>query len=1404
MVFSNASDLDRVRLDSWFNAGGLEVSKEATYRDTLDRTWFEYEKKICSRKPLRCLPTFVPDDSKEHWNQLLYIKSMTTGASATTFAPRRELEEIFGIARDPESLEDSDIDDFLGNSQKIDSRHKFDERIIDIPLHREYLLVSPSSVFKAGHSQQTLLDGGIVDCQVVNTLPGKLGSILLITTPAGYILSMLLDLEGNKPIILQYWKLRQNSGNWNIVKHQSDEQFVVVNKEKGICKFFEFRDPLHFTLVNNLSIDNAKFLTCSFFLNMSNSHYLFFVPSIRYHRMVLFCIEWDSNRPEVKEVHQLTYLNGSKVNYCVPVGHNVCLVSGGCQHYLVSAHQIMSGETSFQHFESKFLEGPCSYFDAPILLEKIKNCNEDLFDQFRKCTVLATISGNIGICLWDENGEVAFYSFTRFKGLKDICPVNYQETVDNEYEIVVISFGRTLRLTLDIRSLQQLSAHTMISPLNGVLFKHTMDSSTEENSELMVLSPPKNNSRFPVELWLTSSMAISHLQTFAPVRKLHGLCKLRQFQVFNTIKVFNCSNFNDNLKETLLQGMEIGNDSEVYLIIASDLISMSKAFLLNATSSESNTMELEDLLHSVAGDNVEVFFSPGANMIQITKDTVYVDSLGSPGEEKIEKYSPGWEIDGAAYCGSRVIIWNIDQLKISYINDIDELNGATNFIESSFFEEILRCAKEEHEINLDQESEKDKGGGSAFFFNFDIAQLENGTVIVYLAYPVGLVKYSWEDLYLNSDSEDTGRLMTCTRDVAFLPLKNHVYVKDAHGQLIGAEHTNSSFRIIEVGYTKRDIQIRPFDHNAVIIFSPQEITIVSMSSSENGDGDKFHELKLPFQSKANPILDVSVDPESNKVFVLYADGLEVFELIYSTWNGSNYLLKSTKTLKRIFFIEKINRMLVVNLRAKEWDCIKLADGKSLSLDAAVLKTPKNSKLVDAIEIPSGKEDKNVHLLLHFGNLLKLVRLVPQKGRITVEEVTQREFSSELFHRIEVVENGNFIVYVASSVPSSGQKPISQFMLMRITELGQLEEITKLEFPDELHLQEFKLCGKDVAVVSKHYDRIFLFKDFFRLAALKRPMAIAIKMPAASKVEKICPIGTDSFVVAVRCEGRSDHLSELLFCHRNDICLNRESDPDSSKGDVLYDAAVVDDIQRREEGDFYRIELEDDDDDLDDEDDEADEDDDSGGGIGIRLGRRSSNWDGNYRDFLDRIINGPRTVSTEGWEFDDIDMEYEAGEHEENHRESDSDEDMLDTDDMDEMDETDAFGRRSDYNFPFNTESVQTTGSEVLGYPFASSDLVESISSSRFRRPYQVINLDKSIQDVKYSPKNNKLFVLTTDGSVLIFRHFFQNLQEDHKNIGDGVVNILKKTITRHVAPKITESGICTVDDEGQVKEWPWL
>ncbi|GCF00195.1 hypothetical protein ZYGM_001578 [Zygosaccharomyces mellis] len=1401
MVFSNASELDGVRFDSWFNAGGLEVSKEASHRDELDRTWFEYEKQIHSRKPLRCLPTFLPNNFREHWNQLLRIKSMTTGASATTFAPRKELEDMFGIARDPESLEDSDMDDFLGNSQQIDSRHKFDERIDEISLHREYLLVSSNSVFKAGDSRQTLFDGGIVDCQVVNTLPGKLGSILLITTPAGYIFSMLLDLEDNKSVILQYWKLRQNSGEWNILSHQYNEQFVVINKEKGICKFFEFRDPLHFTLVNNLSIDNTKFLTCSFFLNASNSHFLFFVPSIRYCRMVLFCIEWDSNCPEMKEVHQLTYLNGSEVNSCVPVGHNICLISGGCQHYLILAHQIMSGETSFQYFESKFLEGICSYFDAPILLEKVKNCHEGLFDKFNKCTVLATVSGNIGISLWDENGEVAFYSLTRFKGLKDICPVTYQETVDNEYEIVVISFGRTLQLTLDIKCIHQLDGDVTISPLNGVLFKHTIDSSTEENSGIIVFPPPKNNSRFSIELWLTSSMALSHLQTFAPIRKLHEFCKLRQFQVFNTLKVFNCSNINENLRRTLLQGMNVGDASEFYLIIASDLISISKAFLLNTTSFESSAMELDDLLQSVAGDNVEVFFSPGANMIQITQDTVYVDSLGSSEDQNIEKYSPGWKIDGAAYCGTRVIIWNIDQLKISYISDVDELNRTTTFIESIFFEEVLRIAKEEHEESLNQKPEEYKDHGSSFCFNFDIVQLENGVVFIYLAYFVGLVKYSWEDLYLNFDGEDTGKLVTCTQDATLLSLKNHVYVKNFDGQLIGADHINSSLRMIKAEYAEKDVQIRPFGDNAVILFSPQEITIASMSSSENGEADKIYELKLPFQNKANPILDVSADVKGNKVFVLYADGLEVFQLSYSTWNSSNYLLKSTKTLKRIFFVEKINRMLVVNLHAKEWDCIKLVDGKSLSLDATVLKTPKNLNLFDVIEIPSGKEDRNVHLLLHFGTLLKLVRLVPQKGRIIVQEVTQREFNSELFNRIEVVENGNFIVYFPAHVAVLGQKPASQFLLLGINQLDQLEEIGKLEFPDELHLQDFKLCGKDVAVVSKDYDRLFLFKDFLRLAALRRPMAIALKMPAASKIERICPIGTDSFVVAVRCEGRSDHLSELLFCHRNDICLNRESDQDSSKGDVLYDATVVDDIQRREEGDVYQIGLDDDEDDLEDEGDFDDEDDGGGGPIGPRLGRRRSNWDGNYRDFLDRIVNGPRTVSTEGWEFEDIDMEYEAGEHDESDQDSDSDEDMLDTDDMDEVDETDAFGRTNDYNFPFNTESIQTPDSGVLDRPLSSSDLAESISS-RFRRPYQVINLDKSIKDIKYSSEENRLFVLTVDGSVLIFRHILRNLQ-DHR-IGDGVVNILKKPITRHVAPKITESGICSIDSEGRVREWPWL
>ncbi|CDF87209.1 uncharacterized protein ZBAI_07512 [Zygosaccharomyces bailii ISA1307] len=1392
MAFGNAWDLDCLRPESWFRAGDLSFSESATRpfissprHDTQAelndndvtslensdinhfRLWFKLRSSICSRKPQRCLPIMVANNPQEHVQQISHIRTNISEAESPFFGPRREMEELFGVTGDPESLDDSYIVELLASSQPGDTNNTLKDKMNKISLLPTYLLVSLNSVYIAGEPSHIPINHGIIDCQIFDTLPERLGSLILISTSSGYLISIILGIGQSKAAIVQYWELG-SAGDWHIVKHQSHEQFVAVNKKKGLCKFFCFRNALHFTLVNNLSIDNTQFLDCLFFPNTSQSHYLLFVPSIRYHRLVFFCIEWDNTAPAMKDVYQLTYLNGHLIDCCVPVGNNRSLVFHGSDISLISAHQIMSGETNFKHFESKLLKGVCSYFEAPQLLAKLKRIHGEPFNTFQYCTLLATSSGNIIICVMDDQDRIEFFSLTRFKGLKDVCPVCAQSASEKEYELVVISFGRTLLLTIDIADITRLTGEFPIPSLSGIQFKHTLDSSTEDNFKLLVISPPKTASRFSSEIWLASSMAISHLQTFAPVRKLHEVCKLRQFQLYNKIQLFRFSSLENGLKKALLQDGHIQHPL-MYLVVATDSLSVSKAFLLNLHTPEITVVELDDFLAEVEGGSLDAFFSQKGSLVQITRDSVYLDLLGLSPEEQTEEYSPGWEIEGVAHCGNKIIVWNCVKKKCNVINNIDDLGKGQQFVTSVFLENEMRLHNSksvEFCIVRDEENAN--------------------TTFVYLATNSGLSRCTWDALYTVNDPTFEFQSLCDECSDSLLSLSSHLCFIKNDSQFVKANYRHFHIAEVQLRYNTKDFQIRPFDEESCLIFSTQEITVYSVSATKE-KGTEIYELKLPPSSKVNPILDVSADAENNRIFVLYSDGLEVYDLSYFTWNSSNYLLRSTKTTeKKFLFVEKINRMIVVNLRAREWDCIKLVDGKTLSLDPSTLQSPADLKLIDVVEIYSAK--RHVELLLQFGTLLKLVRLVPKRGRISVQEMSRYEFSAPLFNHIEVGNDGRFLVFLPA-IPASPHHPFDYFMQMHVDQNDQLELLSSLKFPEQINLQCFRLCGKDVIIVSKVYDRVFLLKDFSRQISQKYLQAISLKMPLSSKVLLVCPLGGDSFVVVVSCEGRSDHITELLFYHRDDVKLSGESKKAyADGGDLLYEAAMLDDAQRQVESEISRIEEE--------EDDAQENFNEHEEMMSISAATQGDDWDLNYRDFLHRMANG-RLGQGEEWDFDDLDMEYEVEEDDEVAQGSEEDEDMLDTDDMDEMDEFDAFERGASNSFPLDLDPEledSATAPEV-----ASADLVRPVTASTNRKPYQVMHLTKAIKDIKYDCNANAIYLLAMDSSVLV-------LSQASKQIAlqSIVQKDTSKTRDNSFPIKTTQSGLFALDADGHVPELPWL
>lgn len=1391
--------------DTWFKAGVLSVSEgfdwPLTYvgdkrascnvLDKINKTAqtggqdnaklnFQHKLTIAGKQPRKCIPLNVANNPLLHWKRLSHIQKETVMSQITSFASRKSVEDVFDIAKDPETLDDSDIDALLEEKQRGSNTNESSDEDSKLEMLNTYLIVSLNSIYKVGDALPTILYGGIVDGQVFETYAGSMNSLVLITLRTGYLLSIMMRAGKLGSVVTQYWNLGAE-GTWYIVKHSSSEQFVAINKNEGICKFFRFRDPLHFELVNNLTIDGALILDSSFFPNCSQSHFLLFIPTLRYQRLVYFCIEWDSKTPEIKQVHHLTYLTAEKFDKCVPVGHNRCLVFYGSRIDMISANQIMSGEAAFENFEMQPLKGICGYFPAPKLLQKLQLVHAEIFRKYIHCTILATRSGNIIFCVLDNEDAIKFFPLTRFKGLKSVCAVSAQKNIDNEYDIVVVSFGRTLQLSIDITEVMQLEKDSIIPSLKGITFKHTLDSSTEENSELLIISPSKVTSRYSSELWLTSTMALSHLETFSPIRKLHTVCKLQQFQICYAFKIFNCQSIEGYFAARFSD--EIGrNGKQKYLIVGTDFISMSKVFIFDVGHdlSKPQLTEVDDLLHDVAGNTIDVFFTTEA-MVHITADAIYVEALNLDATLETQQFIPEWKVEGAAYCNNKLIIWNANIKELWYINNINGLLYGEKFIKSTFFE-----------------NEMSKNGDGKL--EFTVAEIANDKYVLYMANNENLTRFAWDALSVEQISINHFEILCSGRCSSLVAFDSYICFLMDDTKIMRVSHSNVYLEDFEMNYGKKDIQLRRVDGETCLVFSAQEITVLSLYDIEPHEW-KFYDLKLPYQSKVIPILDVKVDKIDDRIFVLYSDGLQVFDMSYFTWNSSNYLLRSTRSLKkRILFIEKINRMLVVNFDTDEWDCIKLADGKTLSLDTHVLRDVTNSSLVNLIEIPTA--DKIVHLILHFHTLIKLVHLIPQKGKITVEEVFRHDFGKELFPNIELKESGEFFLLQNNDTSQEELSPHAiTFWKMKIANGNQLETIKKFRIPVDKDdfVVDFKLCGKDIIVLNSAFKRIFVFKDFESMALKKTAQAISLKIPLASEVHKICSLDCESFVTVVSCEGRSDHISELLFYHMDDLVMKTNYTANQETLTCFHQAIAGEDSvedQTQEEASH-----------LDRRADDAMEDDTS---------------DVNYHDFLSRMID--ETLGRNPtWEPDDLDLEYDEEivegdrdieeEEERDQTESSTHEHILnesdeasydDDDDMDEMDEYDAFERpmpgrsiNPDWENLFG-EETSTHISERREEVYTEDLLRRVHTPSTRKRPYKVIKLDKSVKDIKYDPISKRLYVLANDSSVIIFRQETDPVDSNDEDRSNSGYDIPKERPISHRGARITESGLFPIDTTGQI------
>lgn len=1240
----------------------LKEDPQLILRPDSSKHEFFWESTIVGKYPVKCLTFRTTGDYVNQWEIIASLTNSNSGKSVKSYAPHNSMEEVFGVTKDPETLDDSEIEDLMNKTLHEDDHKKTVDEKVETKSRQTYLIVTPNSIYKVGDALPTLLYGGIDDCQVFDTNENVLSSLILVTTPTGYILTIILNAQDTSSFVTQYWDLGSD-GPWRVVRHDCNRQFLAINSKEGVLRFFEFTSSIHFEMINNLNIDNAYILDCTFFPNQAPSHFLLFVATLQTERLVYYCIEWEKDTPTLKKVHHLTYFTKQGFKRCAPIGHQKILIFYDTAVELVTANQLMSGETDFERVDMKSLGGICDTFPAPKLLKKLKAQNQDFFGRFEYCMVMGTSTGHINIAVVDSSNKIETYSLTRFKGLKSLCAVEKQNDHYEQYDIIVVSYGRTLRLSIDISQMQHLADDAPVASFSALTFKHTMDSSMEESSEIVIVQSSKISGRYISELWLTSPTSITNLQTNAPTQKLYNVCSLHQSHVFERFKIIHWDAIENDFRSRLSKMGDSGMD--LYLITGCDKAYHPKSFTLNFSIGEPELVEISDLLTSE--EEYREYFLTSRNAVQITDKNVYVEPLDfEPTDDSPVRFSPTWMIEGATYFDIFVLIWNAQERQVWYTANIDQLTSYQPFKRTSVFDDALKQVRPDEPVQ------------------FQIIRDDQNRLLIYMSGTDILLQMPWGAL----ESEVCELKQICSgRIKSIISLSKGLCLIRHDGDIMAVNHSDLSIQYLDFDFDGRDIQLRKVDKDTCLIFSTQEVMILNLSNVEKWRC-WFYDLRLPYQWKLNPILDVQIDNAHQRAFVSYSTGLQVFDMSYFSWNKAKYLLHSTRDPnKKFIFIKSINRMIVANFDSRKWDCIKLTDGKTRSLDATVLqeKCGPPRAIVDI-----SNEGKEIALLLSFGNTIKLVHLLPQKGNIAVIESVRYQFVEQLFPSIEVGTNGKFYLLLIKH-DDSPKSDIGTFIEANFDESRfSITNEFKFSINDIKKIKDFKLLGTDLIVNHASHNRIFILKQIFKRVVKKKVELISLRLSSQVKFSLICPLTDDSFVVVLLEEKGTSYVSELHFYH---IC-------DISSPVYTFDASECEQL-----------------------------------------------------DIFDRAASDT---------FAEIPTEIEQEREDEV---------------MDEMDEQDAFG----------------TPNENSVMPLSNTDQPEDSKSSS--QPYRTIKLDKGVKDIKFDKVAEKLYVLATDDSVIVFRSRQDLNQTDWPNSGYEIPTPRPIAQANGTACAI---GLFRIDKDGQI------
>ncbi|SCU87413.1 LADA_0E03862g1_1 [Lachancea dasiensis] len=949
-------------IDQWcFNVS------ETTLKSKYDQPgkYFKEKSTIPSQQVIFCSEFRINDDRYKFEDQL-----GVRDVQLSSFAPLETLHDEFGaslIAEDPETLDDSDLELLAGDlyPDKVSGsgEKKTVRNVLLAVSHNMLKITSCNEIFQFPFS--------IVDCTVKRWPQEDADDILVLLSDEGILYALAFDRQYH-PIVLQWWRFPIVDGvPQKIFAQKSSDQFTVASDKT--LKFLMFTDMFHFRLISNLNFGDGMITDASFLDNGNrNEHFMLLVALEILDKVSLCLVQWGGSSDERKEVHPLTLLNSESVTSIVPLDDSRCLAFTDNHVKLVTANQILSGEHAFETIDrSLFGERITKCFECLELLSRLQNLGSEL-TTYVHCTVFATSNGALCCCLCTEEGANRFLALTRFKGLFEAFPVNNNATASDSYSVVISSHGSLIQICLDLNGVHDLSKDNQIQPLENIINKRILFSGHNRGESVCYVAPSSARPRAEDRLCVFSRATISVVSHEKLIQSVSVVFSSRSFKFTSRLQVLDCAILPNKWKNQFLDAPKI--QSPTFLLLDTNAENDSRLLLveLSQNFATSSVLELDDVLSSDLGKVVAVHTTE-ENFVQVTTQAVIVDPFD---ERQPFVYRTNLEGTECAFHGKQLVLWNAAIGRFLFVNDLD------NITEKSFVE-----------FKLPTEEERSIITGVIFHNN------ESGENIVIVI------------------SNSKAWYVRCSDIV--LPIKEftelsnlHVHYGNSSASMCLFSDMGGNLFKLESGpsnpagmrLSKLDIElacghpwnIRHIRNQEWILFSPRAMFLLDVTAM------KTFEIFHSGSRKHATIIDLKVS--GGLYFVLFSDALEIQLPSSSNYSPSTSLLKSARTVdKQYLHLQRINRMLIVNKPKKTLECLKLENGRLMTLDSRCFKEFRS--LLHVVEL---SKETGAITLIAAGSLnrkhwsLKLIQILPFPGRLVVRELASFAMPSEPPSKVKIV------------------------------------------------------------------------------------------------------------------------------------------------------------------------------------------------------------------------------------------------------------------------------------------------------------------------------------------------------------------------------------------------------------------